>query len=231
MGRRRQDMDLHLEPGRREGQTRQRILEAARECFAQFGNEKTTLSDVARVAGVARQTLYRHFPTRSALLEAVDGLEDERMRRAATQVATRATTLWEFVFGLVEVQLAVAERYRTRQHLLELDRGLFQSLFLLQERTILRLRQMVAPALEASRRRGELRGDLDLDAAGEWLAITLAGVTNLTGAATFAIDDPSAVARFYATHLCSGLVQEGPGCARSTHVLPAVDPEDLARHE
>jgi AcrR family transcriptional regulator len=49
---------------------RQRLVEAAREAFA-AGGEKVTLEAVARAAGVGIGTLYRHFPTREALVEAV----------------------------------------------------------------------------------------------------------------------------------------------------------------
>jgi AcrR family transcriptional regulator len=49
---------------------RGRILEVAKEAFARSG-ANTSLDDVARQAGVGAGTLYRHFPTRDALLEAV----------------------------------------------------------------------------------------------------------------------------------------------------------------
>jgi AcrR family transcriptional regulator len=190
----------------REAETRARILDAAVDCFVQFGNDKTTLDDVARVAGLTRQTIYRYFPGRSALLEAVDRLEDERLRHQAAAIGRRSRSLEEFVAGMVETQVAVAQRYRTRQHLLELDRGLFQSMILVQQRKIGRLREMVAPELAAARRRGELPAGLDLAEAAEWLAISLASVTSLTGAETFDLDDPASVGRFYARHLCRGLV-------------------------
>ncbi len=49
---------------------RQRLIEAAKTCFAQSG-AATTLEEVAREAGVGIGTLYRHFPTREALVEQV----------------------------------------------------------------------------------------------------------------------------------------------------------------
>ncbi|GAA0278523.1 TetR/AcrR family transcriptional regulator [Cryptosporangium japonicum] len=47
-----------------------RLLDAAREAVAQHGAD-ASLDDIARRAGVGSGTLYRHFPTRAALLEAV----------------------------------------------------------------------------------------------------------------------------------------------------------------
>jgi TetR/AcrR family transcriptional regulator, mexCD-oprJ operon repressor len=46
------------------------ILDAAADLLAQ-GGETPSLTDVAAAAGVARATLYRHFPTRERLLEAL----------------------------------------------------------------------------------------------------------------------------------------------------------------
>jgi AcrR family transcriptional regulator len=47
-----------------------RVLEAARTVFAEHGSE-ASLEEIARRAGVGIGTLYRHFPTRDALVEAV----------------------------------------------------------------------------------------------------------------------------------------------------------------
>ncbi|MFG2631488.1 TetR/AcrR family transcriptional regulator [Streptomyces sp. NPDC048473] len=47
-----------------------RLLEAAGEAFAENGAD-ASFDDIAKRAGVGSATLYRHFPTRQALLEAV----------------------------------------------------------------------------------------------------------------------------------------------------------------
>ncbi|MFH8608199.1 TetR/AcrR family transcriptional regulator [Streptomyces sp. NPDC018029] len=49
---------------------RERIVAAARDAFAEAGPE-ASLNEIARRAGVGPGTLYRHFPTRPALLTAV----------------------------------------------------------------------------------------------------------------------------------------------------------------
>jgi AcrR family transcriptional regulator len=50
--------------------TRRRITEAAIALHGTVGPSRTTLSAVARRAGVERRTLYRHFPTEADLFEA-----------------------------------------------------------------------------------------------------------------------------------------------------------------
>ncbi len=48
-----------------------RLLEAASGAFVEHGADDVSLEEIARRAGVGIGTLYRHFPTRQALLEAV----------------------------------------------------------------------------------------------------------------------------------------------------------------
>lgn len=48
-----------------------RLLAAAAAAFAQHGADDVSLEEIARRAGVGIGTLYRHFPARQALLEAV----------------------------------------------------------------------------------------------------------------------------------------------------------------
>ncbi|WP_034261044.1 TetR/AcrR family transcriptional regulator [Actinospica robiniae] len=66
-----------------------RLLAVAAQCFAENGIQ-TSLRDVARRAGVGIGTLYRHFPTREALLEAVLDDRFDRLRRRAEELATQA---------------------------------------------------------------------------------------------------------------------------------------------
>jgi AcrR family transcriptional regulator len=49
----------------------ERLLSAAAEAFAEHGADDVSLEEIARRAGVGIGTLYRHFPTRTDLLEAV----------------------------------------------------------------------------------------------------------------------------------------------------------------
>jgi AcrR family transcriptional regulator len=62
-------------------QNRDRILEVAKEAFTRAG-ANASLDDIAKEAGVGAGTLYRHFPTRDALIEAVYRTEVEKMAAA-----------------------------------------------------------------------------------------------------------------------------------------------------
>jgi AcrR family transcriptional regulator len=63
----------------------ERVLTAAREAFAE-GGESTALEEIARRAGVGIGTLYRHFPTRQALLEALYVNEVAEVSRSAAEL-------------------------------------------------------------------------------------------------------------------------------------------------
>ena len=49
----------------------QRILDAASRLIAHYGYDKTTVSDVAREAGVSKGAIYLHWKSKTALFEAL----------------------------------------------------------------------------------------------------------------------------------------------------------------
>lgn len=90
--------------------THERLLQAARSSFKEQGVE-VSLREVARLAGVGIGTLYRHFPTREALLEVLLGhhfreLREEAARLKGTLPADEALGKWlrSFALGAAQVQ-------------------------------------------------------------------------------------------------------------------------------
>jgi AcrR family transcriptional regulator len=65
---------------------RARILEVAKGAFTRFG-ANASLDDIATQAGVGPGTLYRHFPTRGALIEGVYRTEVEKLAAAERKFA------------------------------------------------------------------------------------------------------------------------------------------------
>jgi len=81
---------------------RERILEVAKEAFTHFGAD-ASLDEIAKQAGVGAGTLYRHFPTRDALIEAVYRSEVEKLAAAErkfsqTMVPIDALRAWMLLF-------------------------------------------------------------------------------------------------------------------------------------
>jgi AcrR family transcriptional regulator len=65
---------------------RERILEVAKGEFTRHGAD-ASLEEIAKQAGVGAGTLYRHFPTRDALIEAVYRSEVEKLAAAGPRFA------------------------------------------------------------------------------------------------------------------------------------------------
>ncbi|GAA0454666.1 TetR family transcriptional regulator [Streptomyces olivaceiscleroticus] len=67
--------------------TRERILQATEEVLRRHGQAKATVVDVARMLGVSHGSVYRHFPTKAALREAVTGRWLDRTTGALADIA------------------------------------------------------------------------------------------------------------------------------------------------
>lgn len=81
---------------------RERILEVAKEAFTRYG-ANASLDDMAKDAGVGAGTLYRHFPNRDALIEAVYRTEVEKLAAAQrrfsdTMSPIEALRAWMLLF-------------------------------------------------------------------------------------------------------------------------------------
>src|SRR5262245_7903037 len=81
-------------------ENRARILEAARSTFAELGID-ASVEEIARRAGVGMGTLYRRFPTKDALVDAIFEEQLELMAAAAGQAAA-ADDAWEGLLGYLE---------------------------------------------------------------------------------------------------------------------------------
>src|SRR4051794_12002250 len=99
----------------------ERLLSAARTAFAEHGAD-ASLDDIARRAGVGAGTLYRHFPTRDALLEAVihdwiDVLRAEATELLAAPSPGEALLTWfRTVIGTVGTYRGLAAALMSSMH-------------------------------------------------------------------------------------------------------------------
>jgi AcrR family transcriptional regulator len=82
-------------------EARARAVSALLTCIARHGLAKTTLEDVAREAGCARATLYRHFGDKRRLVEAALASEADRVATEALAAAAAADTLPDAVAAVV----------------------------------------------------------------------------------------------------------------------------------
>ena len=149
---------------------RERILDVARREFSRSG-VAASLEEIARKAAVGPGTLYRHFPTREALLVAVYRSEMEKLAAAERSLAERlspveALRAWLLLFiDAVETKQIIAPVLNT---LVGDPKKVFEASYGLIHEAI---RALVARAIKS----GDMRKDLDpID-----LLRALVGVANL----------------------------------------------------
>ena len=156
---------------------RERILEIAKDAFTRSGAD-TSLDDVAKEAGVGAGTLYRHFPTRDALLEAVYRTEVEKLAQAerkfsAAMPPIEALRAWMLLFvDYIATKKLIAPALNT---LVGGPSGLFEA-------STTQIKTAIDSLVERAIANGDVRRDLDpLD-----LLRALVGVSNVASAPDWA---------------------------------------------
>ena len=163
----------------------EKLVAAAREAFTE-ADRSASLEDIARRAGVGIGTLYRHFPTRADLVEAVYVDEVEALSRSAGELAElepwEALTGWlqRFV-GYVATKQALAD-----EHFANAERH--ATVFAGCRAT---LHAAGKPLLDRAQEAGIVRSDVTIDE-----VVRLVG-----GIAKIPADDPADVQRVLAVAL------------------------------
>jgi AcrR family transcriptional regulator len=94
--------------------TDERILDATLAVLVRRGDRRLSLSDVAETAGVARMTLYRHYPTKDALLHALARHEQRRFDEKLADALAAARTPAERVDAVLRAIVSFQEEHAPR---------------------------------------------------------------------------------------------------------------------
>lgn len=135
---------------------RERLLAKALELFTS-SKDDVTLSAVAERAGVGIGTLYRHFPTRDALVEAVYRNEVERLSDAVPMLLAQMPPDEALEEWLIRYTSLVA----AKRGLKEAMRSVFEPGGDTYAYSRDRLTEAVTRLLEAAAKSGTIRGDID----------------------------------------------------------------------
>jgi AcrR family transcriptional regulator len=137
----------------RQRRTTQAILEAAAHVLAEDAD--AALDDVASAAGVGRATLYRHFESRDALLEALRAQAVDEVGRRFAEASLDRVAVDVAVERIVRAILVVGDRYSVLMR-----EGRDRSEHPQAERLI---RAPIRAVIERGRRDGSIRSDLPAD--------------------------------------------------------------------
>jgi AcrR family transcriptional regulator len=184
--------------------TRTKILEAALECFMQLGIAKTSLHDVARAADVSRGTVYRYFAERQALIDATIELRAQKYYADAAAKMDACETLAAQIGAFGEAVARNVGDFQ-RHRLLEGDSMLMRLSASDRDGALRRMSHFLEPYIESAKERGEIRADIDVTEASEWIARTLMSLPPMPRSAAFDIRKPKSVGRFMETFAVRGL--------------------------
>ena len=149
---------------------RVRLLETAKAAFAEKG-PGASLDEIARIAGVGAGTLYRHFPTRDALVAAVYRNETEQLVAAADSLAETHPP----VTALREWLLLFVDYIATKHGISEVLNSIVGGTSDLYSASTARVKRSISKLVDRAVASGDIRLDLDpLD-----LLRALAGVANI----------------------------------------------------
>jgi AcrR family transcriptional regulator len=146
------------------------FLDAAEACFERYGVGKTTMEDIARMAGVSRPTVYRHFADRESLIL---GVVMRRARSLISKVQAFIRRQDTFEDQLVEGLAFLVQTGRKDPfvRLLVNPQHLDTAQRMLSADAIVDLTlEMWEPILASAAERGELNPALDFRAIAHWLS-------------------------------------------------------------
>ncbi|WP_046317608.1 TetR/AcrR family transcriptional regulator [Mycobacterium sp. UM_Kg1] len=184
--------------------TRTAIIWAAFACFRTRGLAKTTIVDIARGADISRSTFYEYFKDKQSVVAACAEAASQRFyRNMATAIDRHGGSTLEG--KLVRAAVFVCQGRRAVEPEVYFDQ---EEVDLMLTKNAAKLLQecaeFIAPYLSAARHTGEVRKDLDVAAAGEWLARMLFSLFT-TPSLRVDLRDDTAVAEFVRPFIVQGL--------------------------
>jgi AcrR family transcriptional regulator len=192
-----------------DGGARARILDAAVVTAGRTGLDRLTIEEVARQAGLARATVYRHFP---------GGREEVVSEAVAHEVSRYFTTLAVHLDAIDDLPARLEEGI-VRGRTLLAEHEVFQKVVDTEpERLLPHLSQSAPLVLDAVRTyirplldEVDLVEGVDADEAAEWLARNV--LSFLMAAGQWDLDDRGEVRRLVREHILAGVVRRTPGSA------------------
>jgi AcrR family transcriptional regulator len=136
---------------------RDRIVEVARVVFRERGYD-ASLDDIAKQAGVGPGTLYRHFPTRDALLDAVMQAWVDRVTETTDKALTYEGPARDFLISWFEGYVALISLHKGGPAKITSAMGVEDSPIATKTRILLGATQRIVDHLRAQ---GALRDDVD----------------------------------------------------------------------
>jgi AcrR family transcriptional regulator len=183
--------------------TRERIMFAAVHQCEEFGLRRTTMDDVARRAGLSRATLYRHFESKDALVQAVILAEAERFFAKLDVALGELRGSEERLVEGFSFALHYVRRHALLRKLLRTEPEALLPYLFGDSRLIPIVTEAVARRIPGDARHGSVDPD-DARSAAELVARLVLSLA-LTPDSSLGIEDPDGARRLARRYLVPGL--------------------------
>ena len=189
-------------------ETASRIIEVAEELFRRVGYAKTAVADIARELGMSPANVYRFFPSKAAINEAIAEIFLEQINARLDAVVSATTPASE------RLERFVLEQHRFNKSQFVSERRMHDMVACAMEENwpvvdahIGAVQKMLADIVADGVRRGEFRAEIDPHEAAKAICSATTGVLHPALIAQFAHKDLESEARSLVRFLLAALVQ------------------------
>ncbi|BDB44008.1 MULTISPECIES: TetR/AcrR family transcriptional regulator [Mycobacterium] len=149
----------------------ERVIAAARRCFARYGVDRTTMQDIAKESGIGRTGVYRLGLTRREITEAAIVTRLRELGEGIRPIADRNAPFDEL---LLQTSIATVDAARSDPelgHLLDTTTTVSLHRLITGHESAMQgiVLDVLGPMLRRARERGEIRPEVSDDRAVEWL--------------------------------------------------------------
>jgi AcrR family transcriptional regulator len=149
----------------------ERVIAAARRCFARYGVDRTTMQDIAKESGIGRTGVYRLGLTRREITEAAIVTRLRELGEGIRPIAHRDAPFDEL---LLETSIATVDAARSDPelgHLLDTTATVSLHRLITGHESAMQgiVLDVLGPMLRRARERGEIRPEVSDDRVVEWL--------------------------------------------------------------
>jgi AcrR family transcriptional regulator len=192
------------ESGSADQDVRRRIIEASIRYMSVYGSHKLNMTDVARVAKVARATVYNYYQSKEGLMEAVEHFLDGQFIEALTREAAKHKRLDDRVAAIA---ILIRRSWTDEKHT-----PWFGFLSPLEEATVVIsqsaehqrvLIEFLEKYIVEAKKAGEIRANLDPPRTADWIARILFSFA--FEPADKSLNKPGEIRRFIKDYLLAGL--------------------------
>jgi len=146
-------------------ESKQIIIDAAVQCFEQYGPQRTSMDDIAEAAGISRKTLYRVFEDRPTLIQAILQRRWAKIAEKTRKRVAKAASMEEALLegSIVAVSSALNDKLTNDIVHKATDHTLEQFLIRGNERTYKSMLDIWQTAIDEGRKAGVVKPDLPDD--------------------------------------------------------------------